>query len=632
MFFSNSCSFSTLSDDSILCLKRESPSTFRLATHCFETEWDPDLDIVHECVADGANILFHSTGSDPILHSLIKEGRVEAVRECLKTPLAIDFRAVDMGGLTPLHCVCVKKLKDETSVELLRACIQRLRLHRAGDTVDWKQLDHFGEDFFALASENQKLSVAWNCIQQEIRDGGEDAALPDLSEPLPLRLRVWESDWNALGPENQQHFSIGTAQVMRMSPATARLCKMLWASNLEENTEELCECVKSGADIFFKTPDMAVPFLYTLLEQQKTSAVLACLSAPAPLELASPAKIGGKQWTILDYLCDPSTPPRVAARILQALVDHSVHYLDDRLDWSGEASSDPPVDFISRAAAFNRLSLFWPIICSVPHYMLLHRPIRLTKVWQWDLEALKKESHNFIVSATGTPSIVHADRQTALLYELMWQSEPDPEEVATAVDAGANVCFSDPTIPVGARRGIPLHSFLSRGMVKCATSCLQTKRRIDFSLKDSEGFTPSYCVLRAAKSQVPQSSENAVEELLHAVLDRLDQRKPMMIRHKPRRGSNSDSGDEHVDWGDQVIVCLPYDNEGKALNFLSYAAQMRCLSTVWRILRDRKVPYFRPFFHPGSATYSITVPVSVVDWDQLSAEDRKSFDLVEGLQ
>lgn len=158
----------------------------------------------------------------------------------------------------------------------------------------------------------------------------------------------------------------------------------------------------------------------------------------------------------------------------------------------------------------------------------------------------------------------------------------NPELVKACVIDRGNFLFQGG----GLRRPI-LHEIMRRGDVQAVRIALNTDQPLDFTVQDSDGYTPLHWIFCSGKTV----------DLLHAILDRLQ------ITHKHW---------DRVDWRIQ-------DNRGN--DFLSLGAYYGSLAVVWEILKERRVRFFRK--HSGRL--SIRRPVRVADWEQIIRKDRKRF-------
>eukprot|EP00796_Vickermania_ingenoplastis_P012362 gene12362-8489_t len=234
----------------------------------------------------------------------------------------------------------------------------------------------------------------------------------------------------------------------------------------------------------------------------------------------------------LSDLAEPSDmAPEVAAEILQMIVDHAKAYPADQLPWrryavepmplsargggsgakhhhlvpsphtqqqqqqqQGGGGGEIEMDFLWRAATFQKLSLFWPIVSAAPFYAALPKPLLLKgRIWSWDFNALPVEEQALFHLPDPAQQLLGADHSTAQLFALSLQPHPDPSLVEAMVAAGAKVQFVDPDT-----HRVPLHTFLTRGLESCVRAVFATRQPINFLQPDEDGWTPLCCVLKEA--------------------------------------------------------------------------------------------------------------------------------------
>eukprot|EP00796_Vickermania_ingenoplastis_P007520 gene7520-5302_t len=223
--------------------------------------------------------------------------------------------------------------------------------------------------------------------------------------------------------------------------------------------------------------------------------------------------------------------------------------------------------------------------------------------------------------------------------------KPDAEEVAAHVRLGGDVLAQAEDMP----RPV-LHQFIRFGHVKCVAACLRTTRGIDFTRTDEYGWSPLHLLSTWKRSSV-------AGELLRLLLDRLsltaedpgekglpqeegaagipdaaeEERRAAYFLHPPR-GAPVVLPRDVVNWNAR-------DNVGNDL--LSVAARWGHLHVVWPMLRER-VSYFqqrlrameleRTVLHRTPRRWQILCRVGKADWEKLSAQDKKCFDLIGGFK
>lgn len=160
--------------------------------------------------------------------------------------------------------------------------------------------------------------------------------------------------------------------------------------------------------------------------------------------------------------------------------------------------------------------------------------------------------------------------------------------VKSCVKDGANLLFKGDKL----KRPI-LHELMRRGDINALRIALSTKQPLDFTTQDDNGYTPLHWIFCCCKTV----------DLLHAILDRL------LVTHKHW---------DIVNWSIQ-------DNQGN--DFLSLAAHYGTLASVWRVLQERRVRFFR--MREGRIVFQKCVRLG--DIEQIKRKDRRRFSLLKGI-
>lgn len=344
-----------------------------------ELYWHPSLALVTDCVRNGADVSVRSPLlQQPVLCHFVKVGAVECIEACLATLNVIDFTVKDAFGDTPLHTVCSSGISNEMAHRILWLFVFRLETHPR-DVADWKLKNNRGDDFCALAAGSQQLSLLWPLVRHL-------PAYADLLDPLPLSSRVWQWDWERLSVEDRKCFAPPSTLVVANEP-TATLFKMS-ASDFPV-LSLVQECVQQGADVLFHPPDSYWPILHRFLFAGEVDCVAACMESPQSIDFTV---VDRYKCTPLHLVCHNGMDNKVG---VAAILSHILHRLathsEDVVNWSQK--NDVGLDFISHAAASERLSLVWPLVKhAVPYFRNYSGKIPLcAPVYRSDWNALTTE-------------------------------------------------------------------------------------------------------------------------------------------------------------------------------------------------------------------------------------------------
>lgn len=384
-------------------MEAPNPATKRLWQVLEESKWVPELQVLRECVEDGADVLYTPDIEFriPILHKLAYLGNVEAFRQCLETRRNLNFDLLCEGD-TVMHYLGESNemsYRGEQTVAMVRAVCDRLALH-PNDRLDWSLKNEHDKDFLDLVCEKQLLCLVWPIIT-------DVPYFADYTSPIPLCV-VWSWEWEALGEEERAYFDISAAEVICGSEVTGRLWKISHSISLD--VEEVRECVALGGDVMFSPyPDKKMPILLDLAYFGQVEAFRVCLETRHPLDFNKRDYDGG---TVMHFIASSQMiSDEAATTLVRAICERLLaHAGKDRLDWGSRNGYDE--DFLTLAARSHRLSAFWPSLRALPFFA--HGRFSLPAVWLWDWEAL------------GESGVAHFDITNAQILAL---EEEEEEEV-----------------------------------------------------------------------------------------------------------------------------------------------------------------------------------------------------------
>lgn len=191
----------------------------------------------------------------PILHHFVLHGKVDCVTACLTTYTPIDFSETrNKWEFTSFHCVARRNSPD-ISRALLSLLFDRL-IQYCGDTFDRSVEDLHLDNIISSLARYLQLSSSLSLLK---------LYLP-LSEMDPISLNmVWMHDWEALG-EDQKYFTLRPNSILRAKEATRELLHLCQTKGERITPQEVESCVKKGADIVFRDPDMDYSILHFCFE------------------------------------------------------------------------------------------------------------------------------------------------------------------------------------------------------------------------------------------------------------------------------------------------------------------------------------------------------------------------------
>lgn len=362
-----------------------STATKQLVASCCSAEWNPKLQEVRKYVLQGANICemvplsplkkesleeIHSEWKrheetsisccKPLLSWLIEAKSIANVLCCLiESPVAsFDFTLADEEGLTPLHAMCCPTVRDEDTVVMVEAFLNRLETHPE-DLFDWSQRvglcsengfllsetsgndalprvrspteeerlavntgkcsfsGGIGEDIVQFSASSQKLHLVWPIIRTV-------PCFEDLLHPIFLQ-RVFLWDWQQLSSDHQHFLSVEKAEIIVANQSTGRLLVYCVWTKWKTDPKEVYRCVQDGADVCFSSIHMRMPLLQRLILLGDVEAVRACCSIS--FDANTPRMI---DWTVGDVegntplhaICFlPSHASDTVSRILTIVLD-----------------------------------------------------------------------------------------------------------------------------------------------------------------------------------------------------------------------------------------------------------------------------------------------------------------------
>lgn len=156
---------------------------------------------LREVIRNGADVCYQGPDMKrPVLHTFIEKRLTECVEVCLETPHPIDFTITDGDGYTPLLLIARRSCYSTSKcVEILRLVLSRLERNPLKDKIDWGQKSKNGFDFVSIAADYQRLSRLFPIVRLE-------PYFRDQKRPIPLSVRIYETDWEDLGPDRRRFF------------------------------------------------------------------------------------------------------------------------------------------------------------------------------------------------------------------------------------------------------------------------------------------------------------------------------------------------------------------------------------------------------------------------------------------
>lgn len=460
---------------------------------------DVDVSEVEACVKEDADVMFVAEGQRrPVLQELVARGAEDAVRACLQTPRDLDFSVVSDDGGTVL-CELCSCPSEEAAVRMLRLIRTRLETHPQ-DVVRWAAVNSYENDFLSVAADRQRLSLFF----------AEAADVPyyaDQVEAIPLTLRVWSWDHDALEPDEQALVRVADPGMYRVASRVtgrfARLMEQVDGRFPSPDPREVRRLVEEGADVTFSEYENG-SVLHELLWNGEFESALACIEASQhAIDFNRPDSCSR---TLLHHVCGNFTcylMPEQSVALLRAMLARIAEQeREDRataaVDWMKETEWGD--DFLSCAAEAQLLSSFWPLVrervlAQLADHPAKGLPIKLRQqVWKFDWDDLSAEDKRYFSIDESFPARFSADRPTAELAKLCLLKGLDLECLRRAVDDGADIMVEslgdDPV----------LHAFLYRRSADPVQIILETKGRLDFTVTASDGWTALHYLVHGEAS------------------------------------------------------------------------------------------------------------------------------------
>eukprot|EP00796_Vickermania_ingenoplastis_P013427 gene13427-9238_t len=180
------------------------------------------------------------------------------------------------------------------------------------------------------------------------------------------------------------------------------------------------------------------------------------------------------------------------------------------------------------------------------------------------------------------------------------RTELDPAIIEACVRRGANPCAR-----VASNQTV-LHHIVRRGSVACVRACLETSKPIDFTIAGFRGFTVLETVLERQRT----GDDDDDIEVLRALVGRL------LDSSQPCSPSSPSSPSSPA-----AALAGTWDWSVHGVALVGRMADRAVLSRYWPVLRDA------PFRGP----VPLRRRVQWEDFDQISAADRKRFQLMSGV-
>eukprot|EP00796_Vickermania_ingenoplastis_P007689 gene7692-5394_t len=331
--------------------------TQRLWDLCETTGWRPSAADIRPVVQAGGDVCyqkncFHHT----ILQQLIWAGATEAAKVCLETERALDFSRVGRFLTSILHLLCDVEVPDEVTSSMLSAIVHRLETH-PGDIMDWSLENWDGNTAVIVAAQSQKLSLYWPIVRRV------PYYTNAVQEPIwLLGSNVWWWDWNALGPEEQEHFYLSHAEdCIQADRVTGTLWRLLCRLNAKNGRGEIpvlvASAVRDGANVLFShTADI---ILHNFIRNGVFPCVSACLQTEHVLDCTIRDESGMNPLHAV-FVGDKTGADTTA--LLQALLQR-LHTQPERtvVDWLQPNGADGKSVF-QMAADKMRFGLLWNLL------------------------------------------------------------------------------------------------------------------------------------------------------------------------------------------------------------------------------------------------------------------------------
>lgn len=337
-------------------------STAKLQRLCMD-HLKPDPVAVLACVEQCADVFALAPGTDmTILECFLREGSIGCVAACLQTADTIDLTQKAAGSQLEAwfnHCSSTIDCKNFLEVVCQRgdpnevAAILKLIIDRCNanpsDKIRW-------EGFVETAARYGVLSYCW-------------PLLPDVAcyqrhrGLLPVGGMVWKDDLEGLKASGQyNHFELYCLHICVATPATAALWRHL--AGVFPDPSQVRQYAVNGADISTRYPCCKTTLLHVLIEKGTVDCIASALQSSQPIDFSVQLPDVGK-GSPLHLLCIHRNADDATA-ILALIMNRLKTHPEDRIDFKERLlkSYDAPsgLDFLSLAAHYNKLALFWPLI------------------------------------------------------------------------------------------------------------------------------------------------------------------------------------------------------------------------------------------------------------------------------
>lgn len=484
------------------------------------------------------------------------------------------------------------------------------------------------------------LSEAVRSVVSSPTSQSETAERPacDHKDPLPLHHHHRPVSPAALVPLCDSSLLMDTASNWRRRREST--LGLAWVAHFSSMAsppapQELEGLLDSQADIYYYHRGyMRHPIFHTFVAKGCVDAVETIIRR-GEIDYSVTDEDGCTPLHLVCRVCPAPAAP-LMLRVLIRQIEDSLSSWGE-VDWRRE--NNEKLDFINCAAACGRLALLADEIKRSSFFSSLPPGAILLKV------PVTNEDWNRLSAEDQHCFVTQERKATEDLVELMEAcgNKPEVDAVQRCVEKGADVTWQ---IPGGTVR--VLSKFISDGYVDAVAACLKSPQSIDFTLADANGWTPLHWIVPGRKTK------EQVMALLELVVDRVEQRTrgggaaapftphsaaiafsavsvPPMLQALPFLGAGGHHSPapatlyapvmyvDIIDWGQK-------DRSGHEC--ISMAAAYGFLAAWWGIVKARQVPYYVAHVGP----IEVTRPVRTADWNLLSEEDRKKFQLDGGLR
>lgn len=376
-------------------------STARLQQLCVEY-LQPDAVTVLACVEQCADIFAQVPRTDmTILERFLREGSIGCVAACLQTADTIDFTRQTAGSQLEawfyhfpstvdckdyLEAVCQRNHSYEVAA-VLKLIIERCK-SKPSDKIRW-------EGFVETAARYGVLSYCW-------------PLLPDVPcyqrhrGLLPIGGMVWGDDLERLKASNQYtQFEFYCLDICTGNTATASLWRLLTSPS--PDASHIQRYVVDGADISTRYRCCKTTLLHILVERGTVDGVAAAVLSPKPIDFSVQLPDVG-MGSPIHLLCMRSNPEEASA-ILALIMSRLKTHPEDHVDFNEGllASQDPHsigLDFLSLAAEYSRIALFWPLVKHHPVFVNQSAIRLMGNVSRSDWNALGEDQAFFVEPET----------------------------------------------------------------------------------------------------------------------------------------------------------------------------------------------------------------------------------------